>query len=305
VTAFEVNPTWDTYVVLVLRYLSDGETRSRREVVDQVAELAGLSDAQRAETLSSGHPRYENRIGWALTYLSKASAIVRPQRARYEISPIGRELLQNHPDGIGVEELRAIEGFAEAWQTGSRGPVAIAAPTIFAPELNPFEMVESGIGQINDAVAAELIQRMHGQNPAFFEQAVVDLLVAMGYGGVNSSAIRTQLSNDEGIDGIIDQDVLGLSRVYLQAKRYSPDKSIGRPDIQSFVGALQGKQANHGVFITTARFGPTAVDYVKSIPIRVALVDGRQLAELMIKFRVGVQVESTHHIVKVDEDFFE
>ncbi|MDG7000119.1 MAG: restriction endonuclease, partial [Nitrososphaerota archaeon] len=167
------------------------------------------------------------------------------------------------------------------------------------------ELVEQGIARINNEVASNLLVRLHSQDPVFFEQAVVDLVVAMGYGGADARATRTQLSNDGGIDGIIDQDVLGLSRVYIQAKRYSLDSSVGRPDIQSFVGALQGQQANQGVFITTGRFSSGAIEYAKSVPTRVVLIDGSRLAELMIRYRVGVQVKRTLQIVDIDEDFFE
>ena len=172
-------------------------------------------------------------------------------------------------------------------------------------DLDPYELVEEGITRINDEVASDLLDRLHSQDPAFFEQAVVDLVVAMGYGGADTRATRTQLSNDGGIDGIIDQDVLGLSRVYIQAKRYALTSSVQRPDIQSFVGALQGQQANQGVFITTGRFSSGAIDYAKSVPTRVVLIDGTRLAELMIRYRVGVQVKQTLQIVDVDEDFFE
>ncbi|MDA8205336.1 MAG: restriction endonuclease, partial [Thermaerobacter sp.] len=180
------------------------------------------------------------------------------------------------------------------------------AASVPAPdELDPYELVEQGIARINSEVASNLLSRLHSQDPAFFEQAVVDLVVAMGYGGADARATRTQLSNDSGIDGIIDQDVLGLSRVYIQAKRYSLDSSVQRPDVQSFVGALQGQQANQGVFITTGRFSSGAIEYAKSVPTRVVLIDGPRLAELMIRYRVGVQIKRTLQIVDVDEDFFE
>ena len=294
-------PTWDQFVVTVLRVLADGNQRGRREIFEAVAQSANLTEEQKRESISSGQLKYENRIGWAITYLMKGAALARPTRARYEITPSGRELLAAHPSGIGLPELRAIEGFTEAWTKGD----TISTSHVDTAALDPFELVEQGISQINGGVADELIRRLHAQEPAFFEQAVVDLVVAMGYGGADAHATRTQLSNDGGIDGIIDQDILGLSRVYVQAKRYAPDNSIGRPDVQSFVGALQGRQANHGVFITTSKFSSGAIEYVRTVPTRVVLIDGARLAKLMIRYRVGVQIQQTVQIVEIDEDFFE
>lgn len=139
----------------------------------------------------------------------------------------------------------------------------------------------------------------------FFEQAVLDLIMAMGYGGAEGSATRTQLSADGGIDGIVDQDALGLSRIYVQAKRYGPDNIVGRPAIQAFVGALAGNQANQGVFITTSRFSADARAFAESVPTRVVMIDGQRLARLMIRYGVGVQVKQTIQVVEIDEDFFE
>ncbi len=294
-------PTWDQFMVPTLKVLSGGKVPSRRELYDLVAQETHLDDEQRAEVLDSGERRFENRISWAITYLVKANAIMRPSRGHHSITESGRILLEAHPNSLTEADLRLIEGYDDGRKKYL--PAAVSAP---APdELDPHELVERGIARINDEVASNLLVRLHSQDPAFFEQAVVDLVVAMGYGGADARATRTQLSNDEGIDGIIDQDVLGLSRVYIQAKRYSLDSSVGRPDIQSFVGALQGQQANQGVFITTGRFSSGAVEYAKSVPTRVVLIDGSRLAELMIRYRVGVQVKRTLQIVDVDEDFFE
>ena len=172
-------------------------------------------------------------------------------------------------------------------------------------QLSPEEQIGQAIDLIHADVADELLARLHAQEPAFFEQAVLDLLMAMGYGGAEGNATRTQLSNDGGIDGIVDQDALGLSRIYVQAKRYAIDAAVGRPEIQAFVGALHGNQANQGVFITSGRFSQGARDYVSILPTRVILIDGKRLAALMIRFGVGVQVKQTVHVVEIDEDFFE
>jgi restriction system protein len=169
--------------------------------------------------------------------------------------------------------------------------------------MTPTEQVEGGIARIHEEVASELLSRLQGKEPAFFEAAVVNLLLAMGYGGETGSGTVTQLTNDGGIDGVIDQDVLGLRRVYVQAKRYAPDNVVQRPDVQGFVGALSGK-ADSGVFITTSRFSEGARAYAASVPTRIILIDGARLTSLMIRYGVGVQVRETYSIVEVDEDFF-
>jgi restriction system protein len=280
---------------------SSGSVRNRHEIFDAVAVATHLSEDQMKEVISSGQQRYKNRIGWALTYLLKASAVARPTRAQYQITDIGQRLLIDHPERMRLQDFRAIDGFREAW-TSYDSPATSGQD---ATNLDPFELVERGVAQINGEIADELIRRLLAKNSAFFEQAVIDLVVAMGYGGADSAATRTQLSNDGGIDGIFDQDVLGLNRVYVQAKRYSLDISIVRPDMQSFVGVLQGQQANHGVFIPTSKFSSGAIEYVRALPTRIVLIDGAKLAKLMIQYRVGVHVQESIHIVEIDEDFFE
>ena len=295
-------PTWDQFMIPVLKVLADGQVRSRRQLFDEVAAREQLTAEQKAVVLDSGQAKFENRIGWAVSYLVKAQAIYRPSRGQQSITDVGRELLQNFPNGLTEKDLRGLDGYESNWvkRLTPKSPVGIADES----ELDPVEQVETGIARINEGVATELIQRLHEREPAFFEQAVVDLVVAMGYGGADARATRTQLSNDGGIDGIIDQDTLGLNRVYIQAKRYAPENAVGRPDIQSFVGALHGQQANQGVFITTGRFSSGAVEYAGSVATRVVLIDGQRLADLMIRYRVGVQAKRTLHIVEVDEDFF-
>ena len=178
-------------------------------------------------------------------------------------------------------------------------------PARATPEQIALLLSHSDAGHLFADLRFVILDELHAREPAFFEQAVLDLLMAMGYGGAEGTATRTQLSNDGGIDGVIDQDALGLSRVYVQAKRYALDASIGRPEIQAFVGALHGNAANQGVYITTAGFSSGAKDYAKGIATRVVLVDGQRLAALMIRYGVGVQVKRTVEIVEVDEDFFE
>ena len=299
-------PTWDQFMAPMLRVLSDGATRRLRELRELVAAEA-LTPDQRAEVLPSGESKSDNRIGWAASYLARVSAIERPARGEYVISDLGRRLLVTHADGISERQLRAYARENDQWWLGRRG----ASPATAVPDetpvvaLDPVEQVEDGISRLHADVAAELLTRLHAQEPAFFEQAVLDLIMGMGYGGAEGTATRTQLSNDGGIDGIVDQDALGLSRIYVQAKRYALDTSIGRPEIQAFVGALHGAQANQGVFITTARFTSGARQYADAVPTRVVLIDGRRFASLMIRYGVGVQAKRTVQIVEIDEDFFE
>ncbi|MCW4601564.1 restriction endonuclease [Janibacter hoylei] len=297
-------PSWDQFMVPVLRLHTDGEVRSLRSIRTGVAS-ATLTEDQRAEVLPSGSAKSDNRIGWAVSYLYRVGALERQARGQYRITDIGRRILADHPQGITEVQLRQHARPGDTWWVAKAHEPAAASPVTATPEIDPTEQVEEGIARIHADVAAELLTRLHANDPAFFEQAVLDLLVAMGYGGADGRATRTQLSNDGGIDGIIDQDALGLSRVYVQAKRYALDTSVGRPEIQGFVGALHGQSANQGVFITTGRFGPKAREYADGVATRVVLIDGQRLAALMIRYGVGVQVRRSVQIVEVDEDFFE
>lgn len=301
-------PTWEGFIVPVLTVLSDGAVRSLRVLRKDVADLVSLTDEQRAELMSSGQSRADNRIGWAVSYLNRVDALHRPSRGLYEITDVGRDLLRSHPARIVEGDLRAIAKEDDQWWVGKAqpgGPQLAGVPSEVeqAAQLDPTEQVEQGIERIQADVAAELLSRLAEQDPAFFEAAVVKLLLAMGYGGVGGSGVPTDLVNDGGIDGVIDQDVLGLNKVYVQAKRYAPTNPVHRPEVQGFVGALSGK-ADAGVFITTSRFSPGAVQWAQTVPARLILIDGQRLTELMIEYGIGVQVARTYRVVKIDEDFF-
>lgn len=302
--------TWDEFAIPVLRVVSDGVPHRRRDIITAVADAVGVTEEERAITLASGDRMYANRISWAVSYLAKVDAIESPQRAQWQITDKGCKLLQLYPNGITTKQLLATAedispqpdfSKEDGTQTAAKTDSNLEESTL----LDPLEQIEDGIERNHRAVAAELLERLHKNDPEFFEQAVLDLLLAMGYGGSFGRAVHTQLTNDGGIDGVIDQDALGLSRIYVQAKRYATNQSIGRPDIQGFVGALQGEQANQGVFLTTASFTRSAREYAKSVHSRVVLIDGPRLARLMIRYGVGVQVKQTVEVVEVDEDFFE
>ena len=298
-------PTWEDFNAPVLSVLSDGVMRTLRELRRDVAAAVGLTDEQVAEVLPSGQPRAGNRIGWAASYLNRVGALNRPTRGRYEITTFGRELLAKHPGGITESHLKAVAKPGDEWWITRRTLDGETLEQVDEPvtRLDPTEQVEQGIARIHEEVASELLTRLQGQEPAFFEAAVVKLLLAMGYGGVGGKGLATALSNDGGIDGVIDQDVLGLSRVYVQAKRYGPTNAVQRPEVQGFVGALSGK-AESGVFITTSRFSSGAIEWARNVPVRIVLIGGQRLAELMIEYGVGVQARRTVRIVEIDEDFF-
>ena len=302
-------PNWEVFMIPTLRVLSDGVIRHRREVMTLAAEEAGLSEEQKSELLPSGDLKYENRIGWGISFLTNVGALSRPTRGHYQITDAGRSLLDLFPNGVrekdisqlGEDPASPIRTYQATVTREKSLESAINESTESA--LTPIEQVQSGIERINQEVAADLLDRLQGKEPGFFEQAVVDLLLAMGYGGATGTGSVTRFSNDGGIDGVIDQDILGLNRVYIQAKRYASGNVVHRPDLQAFVGALSGK-ADSGVFITTSTFSSGARDYANSVPTRIILIDGNRLTALMIRFGVGVQVRDTYKVVEIDEDFF-
>ena len=297
-------PTWEGFNIPVLTVMSDGITRPLRQLRRDVEDAVGLTAEQRAEMLGSGQSRSDNRVGWAVSFLHRVDALHRPSRGQYVITDIGRQLLQRHPNGITETDLKAYARPDDQWWLPATAEGAGATLIEETPTaLDPTEQVEQGITRIHREVAADLLSRLVENDPTFFEHAVVKLLLAMGYGGVGGRGVTTALTNDGGIDGVIDQDVLGLSKVYVQAKRYSPGNSVQRPEVQGFVGALSGK-ADGGVFITTSRFSTGATEWVRTVPARIILIDGQRLTELMIEYGVGVQVQRTYRVVEIDEDFF-
>jgi restriction system protein len=302
-------PTWEEFIIPTLRVMSDGVVRNRRDLCPLVAEAVGIDDDQMRITLSSGQRLYENRIGWGLSLMANVGGLERPSRGHYQITEAGKQLIELFPEGVRDQDIKALG-------EDPNSPIRLYVPTTRTKQNNadsaavveesamtPIEQVQSGIERIHAEVAAELLTRLQGKDPGFFEQAVVDLLLAMGYGGTAGAGSVTQLSNDGGIDGVIDQDILGLNRVYIQAKRYQDDNTVGRPDLQAFVGALSGK-ADRGVFITTSRFSDNARAYAENVPTRIILIDGKRLTNLMIRYSVGVQVKETYKVVEIDEDFF-
>ncbi|GAA1152676.1 restriction endonuclease [Microbacterium oxydans] len=296
-------PSWPTLVVPTLQILSDGQSRHRREVFDAVAEYANVGDVARAETLKSGGTRFKQRMGWVLSNLNKAQWVDRPERGRYLITDAGRAALAQYPDGFDYGLAKVV--FAPFWPDKTKVDSTHATTSPESDEVSdPVEVIEDAIARIEARVGGELLDRLRDSHPDFFEQAVVDLLLKMGYGGAAQRGKRIGGPNDEGVDGLIDQDALGIDQVYIQAKRYKEGNSVGREAIQAFVGALHGFGASRGVFLTTSAFTSGAIEYANKVPSRIILIDGSRLVELMIAYRVGVQEEKHFSAVEVDEDYF-
>lgn len=298
-------PIWPHFVSFILSSLSDGSTMSRREIISRAIDLASLSEAARIETLNSGGLRSEQRLGWAISNLLKAGWIERPAKATYRITEVGRAWYDAHPEGIqSFSDANRI--FSPFWPESTKKIDAGGVSEVTTSETeDPIEQIESGINRIAADVGDALLARLRESHPDFFEEAVVKLLLAMGYGGAEQRGRRIGGTGDGGVDGVIDQDALGLDRIYVQAKRYADGNSVCRETIQAFIGALHGFGASRGVFITTSTFTQNARDYASGIQTRVILIDGKRLVSLMIKYRVGVQVKQSYDVVDIDEDFFE
>ena len=279
-----------------------------------MAEQLGLTPEDLDEVLPSGEQRVQDRLSWALSHLFQAGALVRPQRGHVQINVRGLKLLADHPNRVDATILKQFEEYREflartkeKTRTTAGGQITLGSGQPDDTDVitsTPLESIGAAVRQSNEDLATKLLDRVYQQEPSFLERLVLQLLTAMGYGGRAGAAEHIGRSGDGGVDGVVRQDVLGLDRVYVQAKRYARDSTVGRPDIQAFVGALHGMQADRGVFITTSRFITGAQEFVDRIPSRIVLIDGKRLAELMILHNVGVQDERTFILKRIDEDFF-
>jgi restriction system protein len=298
-------PKFHEYFGPILDVMADGAERSSREIVVRVADAMKIPADLRDETVPSGERRLNNRVFWGITYLKQAGCLDRPKRAIYVIAQRGRDLRAAHPDGIGLADLQQFPEYREFKQRSGTKGNAIAIETPPATGLTPIEQIAAAVDELESAVSQDLIDRIRTMPPEFLEKAVLRLLVAMGYGGNEGDAQHLGGPGDGGFDGVINQDKLGLERIYVQAKRYGAGNTVGRPDVQGFVGALHGNGAAGGVFITTSRFTPEAVNFARGINPRVILIDGERLGTLMIQYGIGVQETRSITLVEVDEDFFE
>jgi len=304
-------PTWDEFLKPLLELASESPIM-RRTSVQKIAEKCAFSEEIRSSQTKSGQPHIQNRAGWAMSALVKAKFIEKhpTEKFTYQITNKGREYLKDHTGAITDQDLKNLDGYEEAWEAASlkKQNSNIKAPRSdnSLAQSTPDDLIDTAYTELHRSLANELLESMFAMDPYKFEQLVVDLLFSMGYGGSRSEAAQvTKKSNDEGIDGIINEDRLGLDVIYIQAKRYHKDSTIGRKEIQSFVGALAGKQANKGVFITTSSFKSTAIEYAGNISQKVILIDGARLAALMIEYNIGVSTVRTVELKRLDSDYFE
>lgn len=282
---------------------------STGEAIEALAKELGLTDEDLREILPSGiQSTFVNRVGWAATYMKKAGLLESTRRGFYKITLRGRELLKKQPKTINVKLLNQYPEFLEFKQlkgTRSGDRENSSRTTIDVTTATPSEVLEAAYENLRDELAAELLVRLKKSTPSFFERAVVELLVKMGYGGSRADAGKAiGKSGDGGIDGIIKEDKLGLDVVYIQAKRWD-NNPVGRPDIMQFAGALQAQRANKGIFITTSRFTEDARSYVSQIGSKIVLIDGDQLTNLMIEHDVGISTVSLYPVKRIDADYFD
>ena len=283
--------------------IKDGELHSAKEVRDVIGSKMNLTEEDRTELLPSGTQyTFDNRVSWARTYLKKAGLIETPQRGKYRITPLGEKALSSG-EKIDLKYLGKFESFQEFQKNATNGNTDSIEEE---KDESPTETLDSAYQQITMTLASQLMDEIMKLSPSEFEKLVVKLLLRMGYGnGLDDAGRVTQKSKDGGIDGIIKEDQLGFSNIYIQAKQWNTDQTVTAPEIQKFVGALQGKQAQKGLFITTAKFTSGAAEYVNNLlGAKVVLVDGAMLTKLMIKHNIGVSVEHKYVIKKIDSDFF-
>lgn len=299
-------PKYDEMYRAFLDCLADGQQHKSKEVKDAVAGVFSVSEKERAELLPSGKQQlFDNRIGWTRTYLKKAGLVQSPSRGVYVITPAGRQVLDENPPQIDNLFLQRFESFRKFISPNTEEAVT-ASPAEKVSSKTPQDILDEAFQQINTTLADDLLNEIMKQSPVFFEHLVVKLLTQMGYGGsVDNAGMVIGQTGDEGIDGIIREDKLGFSLIYIQAKRWDCDKTVGRPELQKFVGALAGQGASKGLFITTAKFTKEAYQYAeKQHTTKVVLVDGTTLAKLMIEYNLGVSTEVTYRIKRIDSDFF-
>jgi restriction system protein len=301
-------PDYQAFMLPLLRRLGDGQEHFVGDLTEALANEFGLSEDDRKRSLPSGTDTYlRNRVGWARTYLKKAGLIAATRRGYAVLTERGREVLRAKPPEIDNRFLQQFPEFV-AFKQHRRKLLASEqgdAETSDPAELRetPEETLAAAYGRIRDGLKSDVLEYVRAAKSAFFERLVVELLVAMGYGGSRADAGRAVGgSGDGGIDGIIKEDRLGLDTIYLQAKRW--DGSVGRPEIQKFAGALQGQRARKGVFITTSQFTEEARSYVDRIDSKIVLIDGEQLATLTIDHNIGVSLVGQYEIKRVDGDYF-
>jgi len=294
-------PVFHKFLLPFLKLLEDGQPHHLDEIINDLCLTLQINEEDRTKLVSSGQQTIiSNRISWAGSYLKHALLVTKPKRAWYQISERGLNVLIENPKSIDIQYLTRFEEFALFMKPKSSSSDVVVSPSI---ETTPEELLEQTHLRLKDEFAYDLLEQIKIQSPQFFENLVLNLLLAMGYGGSLQDAGKVVgKSGDGGIDGIINEDRLGLSKIYVQAKRWQG--TVGRPEIQAFSGALDMHQSQRGIFITTSHFTQDALDFVNRIAKRIVLIDGTQLTRLMIEYGVGVRIRNTFHIYEVDENIF-
>ena len=296
-------PKFFEFFEAFLKVVDDGNLHAAKDVRNQIAREMALTESDLSEMLPSGKQRtFDNRVAWARTYLDKAGLIETPQRGKYRITDAGRAALKSGAK-IDLNYLEKSEEFRAFHDIATQGSFT---EKVEEKDESPLEVLESAYKQVTATLASQLMDEVMKLTPFEFERLVVKLLLKMGYGsGIDGAGLVTQALNDGGIDGVIKEDQLGFSQIYIQAKQWAVDQTVGKPEIQKFVGALQGQQAQKGLFITTAKFSSGALQYANNLlGVKVVLVDGTALMKLMIKHGVGVSIEQVYEVKKIDSDFF-
>lgn len=298
---------FEYYFIPVLVSLKNNGMMHRRANMDDVARTEKLTAEEVDRKSPKGTGIFRSRVHWSQAFLAQAGAVARPQRGYLEITERGLKLLEENPEGFKKNKFNEFPDYANAW-SGRRNNEEHSGRLIdsLESEITPQERIDSAFEEIETALAAEIVQRVRNLSPKFLELVVLELLHAMGYGTSEAGIQHVGGPGDEGIDGVIHQDTLGLQRIYVQAKRYKSENTIGRPDIQKFVGALAGQGANGGVFITTSNFSTDAIDYAnKNLSARIVLIDGADFGRSMVRHGIGVQKQREYSIVDIDEDYFD
>lgn len=301
-------PDYQTLMLPLLKLVADGALHSSRAIIEELANEFSLTEEARKELLASGSQTiFDNRVGWAKVYLKKAGLLDSPKRAFVVITELGLQTLAKNPSRIDSKYLRQFPSFIDFYKpsrTGGRPDDELENDPI--NDQTPEENLAQAYRQLQKSLASELLNRVLELSPAFFERLVVELLVKMGYGGSIKDAGRAMgKSGDEGIDGTIKEDKLGLDIIYIQAKRWKLGNVVGRPEIQKFVGALAGQGAKKGIFITTSNFTKEAMEYTPRNETKIVLINGEQLSQLMIDYNLGCTTQQIFELKKLDSDYFE
>jgi len=295
-------PDYQSIMLPLLRFSADQKEHSLREAIDSLANQFNLTEGERRELLPSGQQAvFENRVGWARTYMKKALLLETTRRGYFRITHRGLEVIKEGPPAIDVQFLDQFDDFKQ-FRTKKREKDD-QPETDQEHEKTPEEALESAYQNLRDTLANDLLQQIKNSPPSLFEKIVVELLVKMGYGGSRQDAGKAVgQRGDEGIDGIIKEDRLGLDIIYIQAKRW--ENTVGRPEIQKFAGALQGQRAKKGIFITTSSFSKDAHEYASRIDSKIVLIGGEELTQLMMDHNIGVATVSKYEIKRIDSDYF-